>query len=60
VTVCDGVTCVCTLAQVRMIWAGRELKDDRRSLREMGMPSNCVVHITKRVQVPARCVLGRY
>ena len=36
-------------AIVRIIWAGKELKDDRASVLELKIMPNCVVHLTQRI-----------
>jgi ubiquitin C-terminal hydrolase len=36
-------------ALVRIIWAGKELKDDRATVSDVRITQNCVVHLTLRV-----------
>lgn len=35
---------------VRLIWSGKELKDDEVTLRSLGLPLECTVHATRRVE----------
>lgn len=42
---------------VRIIWTGRELKDDHQTLRDVGVQNNHVVHVTRRMEVePSQAV----
>jgi hypothetical protein len=37
---------------VRLIWSGRELKDDHTALRSLSLPPQCTVHATRRAELP--------
>jgi hypothetical protein len=44
----DSTPVVVQSNAVRMIWAGKELKEDARTLKQWSMPPECTIHVTRR------------